>query len=121
MTRLLSACVLIASLAAATLAQDHDHPATSGERLGTVHFETSCGPAVRAAFDRGVALLHSFWYANAEQAFGEIAKQDPTCAMAHWGIAMAAWGNPLGGTRTPAIMERGRAAIARAKAIAAKT
>ena len=82
-------------------AQEHQHP---GERLGTVHFETSCGAAVRDAFDRGVALLHSFWYANAEQAFGDIAKKDPGCAMAHWGTAMAIWGNPLGGTRTPQIL-----------------
>jgi hypothetical protein len=99
-------------------AQEHQHP---GERLGTVHFETSCNAAVRDAFDRGVALLHSFWYANAEQAFGDIAKKDPTCAMAHWGTAMAIWGNPLGGTRTPQIFERGRAAVTRAKATPPKT
>ena len=122
MTRLLSACFVVAFIAiAAIFAQDHEHPATPGERLGTVHFETSCSATVQSAFDRGVALLHSFWYANAEQAFAEIAKQDPTCAMAQWGMAMAAWGNPLGGTRTPAIIERGRAAIERAKSIGAKT
>jgi hypothetical protein len=53
---------------------------------------------VRDAFDRGVALLHSFWYAVALDAFNAVAKQDPSCAMAHWGAALSIWGNPLGGT-----------------------
>ena len=39
--------------------QTASSPATP-EKLGTVHFETSCSPAVRGDFDRGVSLLHSF-------------------------------------------------------------
>ena len=31
------------------------------EQLGKVSFPTSCQPAVQATFERGVALLHSFW------------------------------------------------------------
>jgi tetratricopeptide (TPR) repeat protein len=89
---------LIASLLVLTLiggapamAQGHQHGATShnGEQLGTVSFATSCSPAVKVDFERGVALLHSFWYEESEKQFQEIAKKDPTCAMAHWGLAMS--------------------------------
>jgi Tfp pilus assembly protein PilF len=79
---------LIVLLAApAPAAQEtHDHPAP--EKLGKVSFPTSCAPAVQQQFERGVALLHSFAYAAAENAFQNVAEQDPQCAMAHWGIAM---------------------------------
>jgi tetratricopeptide (TPR) repeat protein len=60
-----------------------------GERLGEVSFAVSCSPAVRAQFSRGVALLHDFWYEEARPQFEKIAKADPDCAMAHWGIAMS--------------------------------
>jgi tetratricopeptide (TPR) repeat protein len=60
-----------------------------GEVLGAVSFPVSCSPAVRASFVRGVALLHDFWYQEAQRQFEQIAKTDPQCAMAHWGIAMS--------------------------------
>jgi tetratricopeptide (TPR) repeat protein len=67
-----------------------DRPvASSAERLGTVSFSDSCAPAVEVRFTRGVALLHDFWYQEARQQFEEIAKADPNCAMAHWGVAMS--------------------------------
>ncbi len=66
--------------------ETHDHPAP--EKLGKVSFPTSCAPAVQQQFERGVALLHSFAYAAAENAFQKVAELDPQCAMAHWGIAM---------------------------------
>lgn len=69
------------------------------EKLGTVSFQTSCSPGVQKQFDRAVALLHSFAYADAESAFEGVAKEDPKCAMAHWGMAMAyfrqLWEPPL--------------------------
>ncbi|HEX3396960.1 MAG TPA: hypothetical protein VHS76_09675 [Steroidobacteraceae bacterium] len=61
----------------------------STERLGTVSFAVSCAPAVQTSFVRGVALLHDFWYQEAQRQFEEIAKADPNCAMAHWGAAMS--------------------------------
>ena len=61
----------------------------AGERLGTVSFSVSCSPKVRAAFNRGVALLHDFWYEEAQWQFEQIVKSDPDCVMAHWGIAMS--------------------------------
>ena len=59
------------------------------EELGTVHFQTSCSPKVGAEFDRGVALLHSFWYEEAEKTFRKVAREDRKCAMANWGLAMS--------------------------------
>jgi tetratricopeptide (TPR) repeat protein len=59
------------------------------ESLGTVSFAVSCAPAVETQFVRGVALLHDFWYGEAHSQFEKIAKADPACAMAHWGIAMS--------------------------------
>ena len=61
----------------------------STERLGTVSFAVSCAPAVGTSFVRGVALLHDFWYQEAQRQFEAIAKTDPACAMAHWGVAMS--------------------------------
>jgi tetratricopeptide (TPR) repeat protein len=77
--------------------ETHNHPAP--ERLGRVSFAISCTPAVQEQFDRAVALLHSFAYSAAEDAFQAVAEQDPRCAMAHWGIALSyfhqLWDPPL--------------------------
>jgi hypothetical protein len=59
------------------------------ERLGTVSFPISCAMTSQEPFNRGVALLHDFWYAEARSQFDRLAKSDPGCAMAHWGIAMS--------------------------------
>ena len=76
-----------------TQAGAHDAtPSTAlaaGERLGAVSFAVSCASTVRADFSRGVALLHNFWYEEATPQFERIVTADPSCAMAHWGIAMS--------------------------------
>ncbi len=69
----------------------HHHEDLTETQLGTVHFPISCAASVQKPFARGVALLHSFWYEEAEKEFLDIAKDDPNCAMAHWGIAMSIW------------------------------
>src|SRR5271170_4212891 len=81
------------ALAAAMPAAAHE-PATPAriapdERLGPVSFPVSCSPSVRASFNRGVALLHDFWYQEAQRQFELILAADPPCAMAHWGVAMS--------------------------------
>ena len=60
-------------------------------QLGAVHFPVACKASVQKPFERGVALLHSFWYDEAEKQFLQIAKDDPDCGMAHWGVAMSLW------------------------------
>jgi hypothetical protein len=74
------------------------HAQEAPERLGTVSFPTSCAPSVQADVNRGVALLHDFWYEESRPQFERILEADPTCAIAHWGIAMSAfhqiWARP---------------------------
>ena len=82
----------------------HDHSAP--ERLGSVSFPISCIPGVQDPFNRGIALLHSFAYSAARQAFQDVAERDPRCAMAHWGVAMThfhqLWDPPLSTATLPA-------------------
>ena len=94
------------------LAQDH-HDHHGG--VGQVHFPTSCNAAAQEHIDRGVTLLHSFWFAPSRDAFAAAAA-DPTCAMAHWGIAMTWLGNPFGGAAAPASVQAGQAAVEQARA-----
>lgn len=68
---------------------DDGHHHDAGEKLGAVSFPTSCAPAVQKSFERGVALLHSFEYEQAEHQFKEVSAQEPKCAMAYWGEAMS--------------------------------
>jgi hypothetical protein len=91
------ACLLALSVlcASSALADDektpHHHDALNETQLGTVHFAISCDASVEKPFERGVALLDSFWYEEAEKEFVDIANHDPRCAMAHWGIAISLW------------------------------
>src|SRR5271165_2768492 len=71
------------------LSAQETHSHSAPEKLGKVSFPISCAPAVQEQFDRGVALLHSFAYTAAANAFQGVAELDPRCAMAHWGTAMA--------------------------------
>jgi hypothetical protein len=102
-------------------AQEHDghhgHPAA----VGAVHLPTSCSPEAQAHLDRGVALLHSFWWAPAREAFAAAAQADPACGMAHWGTAMTWLDNPIGGPAAPAAVQAGQAAVERARALGAPT
>jgi len=68
--------------------EHHHHKGQEGEKLGHVLFPTSCAERSQQAMKRGVALLRSFGYAEAQRQFEAIAKDDPGCAMARWGIAM---------------------------------
>ena len=88
--------ILIASfltLLASTARPDpvHEHPAGDPELLGRVEFRTSCVPEVQARLTRATAMLHSFWYEAAGEAFREIVTNDTRCAIAWWGVAMSHW------------------------------
>src|SRR6266508_2715069 len=83
-TRLAFLGVLLATRAVAQ--ETHAHHGES-EMLGTVRFPVSCSEQVRPAFTRAVALLHSFGYEDARDAFAAVAEKDPACGMASWGVA----------------------------------
>src|SRR6266508_355408 len=96
--------------------------AQSKDRLGTVDFQNSCSPAVQESFQRAVAMLHSFRYAETERAFREVLAQDPSCAIATWGIAAILMSNPLAAVGpSPQWAERAKAAIEQGRKIGAKT
>ncbi len=98
--KLFCALFVLALLASSTSlpAQQHHHHGVEGgdanaflEKLGAVHMPISCNGSVQAPFERGIALLHSFWYEEALKQFQSVAATDPQCAMAQWAIAMTEW------------------------------
>ncbi len=102
---------------------DKDHPHhedLNDGQLGTVHFPVSCAAAVQKPFERGVALLHSFWYEEAEKGFLQITKDDPRCAMAHWGVAMSLW-HQLWNEPDAKVISRGRDEVTAAEKLANKS
>ena len=99
---------------------EHDHAQAEPEKFGQVRFPTSCNPQVQPAFERGMALLHSFAYVKAASVFQEVSAKDPACGMAQWGVAMTnfhtIWGPP-----TDEEFAAGRAAAQKAAALGAPT
>ncbi len=91
------------------------------EKLGTLSFPTSCDPKVQAEFERGVAMIHSYWFLVARRTFEGVLQQDPTCAIAYWGIAMDQLGNSLVGPPPRAQADAAWAALEKAREIGAKT
>jgi tetratricopeptide (TPR) repeat protein len=117
MIRSTSAVVIAAMLFSAqpTLAQDEPD-----QRLGRVHFAISCNDTAQRRFDRAMRYQHSFWYRQAKEIFEDVAKADPECGMAYWGIALTLLNYPPAaspGSNLP----HGLATIEKAKAVGAKT
>jgi len=97
-----------------------DAGAITHEQLGSVSFPVSCSTAVQADFNRGVALLHDFWYDEARPQFERILKADPSCSMAHWGLAMSGF-HQIWDIPDAAGMAAGWREMQAAQALAAKT
>ena len=116
---LVGAATLLLGSVIPALAHEPKSPAPGDLRsAGAVDFPISCDPAVQAAFNRGVALLHSFFYEEARNIFTRVAEGDPACAMAQWGIAQT-WWHPIWTPPTAQEMAAGQAAAARAMALKA--
>jgi tetratricopeptide (TPR) repeat protein len=91
------------------------------EKLGKLSFPTSCDPKVQAEFERGVAMIHSYWFLIARRTFEGVLRQDPNCAMAYWGIALDLLNNSLAVVPPRADAEAAWAALEKAREIGAKT
>src|SRR5687767_5801514 len=98
----------------------HDHGAPDLGNIGKAHLQTSCSEAAQKEIDRGVALIHSFWYAEAEKSFRGAAAADAECGMAWWGVAMSNL-HPIWAPPTPDERKTGQEAAEKAIAVAAKT
>ncbi|HJU64512.1 MAG TPA: tetratricopeptide repeat protein [Gemmatimonadaceae bacterium] len=89
--------------------------------LGSVDFAVSCSAPAQAEFNRAVGLLHHMTYPRARESFQQVAKLDPSCAMAHWGIAMTLF-QPLWPTRPgPDELRLGWAEVQKARALDLRT
>src|SRR5882672_3633050 len=111
--------VLFASAVIALL--DHAAARATEERLGEVNFPISCSPATQQQFNRAVAMQHSFFFPETVKAFTAIAEKEPSCAMAHWGVAISQRPNPLVGPFPGDVLKRGWQAIEQARAASQKT
>ena len=115
---LLVCCVF--RLSAGVLMAQHQHAGGEPAKLGKVDFPITCDPAVQSQFNHAVAMLHSFWYDRAAEAFETVTRKDASCGMGYWGVAMtyyhALWEAP-----GPAELRLGWAAVEKAKAAGAKT
>ena len=124
-----AAPLLVVSLGLPTMGSDqtsdeshhHADAAAPPEQLGRVAFLNSCTPAVQAGFERGVALLHSFWWQEGEKTFREVLRRDPKCAIATWGIATILIGNPFLTGPTPAQALQAQQVIELGRALGART
>src|SRR3954468_6990580 len=120
-TFLIPSLVFTLTLVPMLHAQEHQHQATD-EKIGTVSFSTSCNAAAQPQFNRAVALLHSFEFGRAIDAFGATLESDPSCAMAEWGIALSRWSNPFApGIRPATQLQPGREAVERGVKLTPKT
>ena len=108
----------VLAVATAARAQEHEHAVGDVQKLGQVVFPTSCAEEAQEDFNRAVAMLHSFWYQKSEKAFAVVAQENPSCAMAYWGIAMSRF-HQLWNKPGPEDVRVGQAALEEAKTVAA--
>jgi tetratricopeptide (TPR) repeat protein len=120
MRLLIALLVFSAAVRAPVASVDEVHSHPPPEKLGTVTFATSCAQSVAHDFERAVALLHSFAYAAAEAAFRNVATADPTCAMAHWGVAMSYY-HQLWDPPDAVALDKGREEMAQAVQLDARS
>ena len=102
-------------------AQEHEAHRHGGDRLGRVSFSVSCTPEAGRRFEHAMAVLHSFWWEKGDEVFNAVLAADSTCAMAYWGIALNAWGNPFAGGPTGPTLAEGVQAARRASVLPART
>ena len=116
----LIASMLLTMAASRSMTQEHQHGAD--EKLGAVRFATSCKAVAQNDINRGVALLHSFQFSRAIEGFHAVLAEDPTCAIAYWGIALSEWSNPFApGQKDQSQLQLGRRSAERGKELGAKT
>jgi hypothetical protein len=110
------AALVLAAHPVAAQMDTHGHVGTPPAHLGRVRFPTSCSAAAAASIERGVALLHSFWYEEAGKAFRDASQADSTCAIAYWGEATSLM-HPLWAPSSPQDLRDGAALSERARSV----
>jgi hypothetical protein len=117
--RLFASSLLVLVVSHGT-AQDPQHGAR--EKLGSVHFATSCNEVAQEEMDHAVALLHSFQFDRAVASFNAVLGKDATCAIAYWGIALSDWSNPFApGLKDKSQLQLGQRNAVLGRELSAKT
>jgi hypothetical protein len=114
------ALVILCGVFAAPCQEDHSQHKQAVAGLGIVDLSTSCNARAQALISRAAAMLHSFGYEEARLTFREAANADPTCGMAHWGVART-WYHPIWAPPSADELRQGAAALDVALATGAKT
>ena len=86
MRRLLPVTLLVVAVVAPASAQL--------ENVGSLSFPTSASPEAQRHFLRGVAILHSFGWKQAIEAFKKAQAAEPNFALAYWGETLC-YNHPL--------------------------
>jgi len=117
MRSLIAAPLIVLVVAAASVVTGQPR-----DKLGKVEFANSCSPAVQEKLQRGIAMLHSFYYSATQKAFEEVAAEDNSCAIAAWGYASILMSNPLQGIGASSkSAQQAQAAIDKGRQMGAKT
>lgn len=97
-----------------------EHAVPLFDDLGSFHRPISSKNATaQKYFDQGMRLLYGFNHDEAERAFREAARLDPSCAICWWGVAIVLGPNinlPIDPERNTRAVE----AVVRAKGLAVK-
>lgn len=112
------------SVSSGAFAHDEDANAADGRtpaKLGHVNFPTTCDAKVQPQFERGIALLHSFWFPEALKTFNEVLNADPSCTIAYWGIGVNRLLNPFAGPPAENVLLQGQAAVDKGQSLGAKS
>lgn len=115
MREFLFAAILAAASCSTAVAQDE-----TDQKLGKVHFVTTCNDVAQRRFDRAMRYQHSFWYTESREIYDGAIKADPSCAIAYWGIALSLLNNPHSAIPAPNL-PLGLAAISKARETGAKS
>jgi protein SCO1/2 len=90
---------------------DPDEPLPS-----EVNFRVSCSNSSQRQFNHATSLLHSLRYSHSENAYNAIARHEPECAMAFWGIAMSRLKRPIAAPPSVEDVRSANAALERSTA-----
>lgn len=91
------------------------------EGMGELHVPVSTDdPLAQRYFNQGMVLAYGFNHAEAARSFQEAARLDPECALCYWGEALVLGPNINAPAMDPEAVPKARAALEKARALAAK-
>lgn len=98
----------------------HVRVAPAGEDPGppSPSLAPACSAEAQQHLSRGIGFYHSFQWPEARAAFSAAARAERGCAMAYWGLALVAMGDPFDAAPPPRALASGRKLARKARAAA---